>query len=1061
MTQQIIQAFDTKSTKNLAQVQQVNNNQQADFLNSFGFNASISNENNSAAQNFIQQNLGFTLPDFPIDVPSTVYLDTIFMSRFYVKVTVKDNENNQPVSEASIEVPDVDGTFKTDINGIAVVSNVAQGAPTIWVYGPAGKNYIPVSTEVTVSGNKDTSEAVVLLKAGAMVSGTVTSKGSNLKDAEIYVSGKPYIKTKSDASGKYSLSVPEGEYTLKAIKSGLLGESKTQEFLKQNYTIDFDLKDPGFNASKLLGFEIALDKSESTANPDEFIVSGSFQNIPSNPFFKFPASKKLEFNNITIVKQGDIIVPKSGKVVTTTSQLPLVLWEYMKLVVETPSGIEVKPLMGDNTKGVISGELKLDIAGSFGLNYGIKWPNAPLKLLNQNISDIPVFSSVSSPLDAAKFSLSGQANGWEIYGVKLAVDFPNTKLDSKGISFAGSLSLNDVPGLNNASLQLQELRLKTNGSIEKVSIKVTPNPELTLAGWKLKINAANINQYGLNFGGGVDVVIPGSAPAKFEFANLGLSAGSFTGGSFFAPNSGINIFGAVNFKGINGVPFSFSKIPSKNAYRITGGGKISFPKFIDKSVDLDNFVIGTNGEFGLTAKPNFEVDFGGVAALKINALGLYPADKKLDVGGNFKLALPAMGFAAGALIHYKPGSTTVDDINFEVSAGGIGSMKVENLKFKENGFEGGGKFEVAGFANFGMSFKYFKDNGKLNIGAGLTIPAPIPLGAVTWENPGGKFEINQAAKTYDVQVKGRVVLAPGTSGLVAVDDITVGVTVQPGGPRFYGDGTPKVISMNVGKAEFELNVPERLFYVKAMVGANFNLLPNVGISGTAGFTLSACAKQNNQYWLAAYYNKVNIAGLFNAYTNIAGGWGPQQSEFPAELSFIPAQYVSGGRIYGLHFACSTMKGITQENAKCAKDPVLGIAKVCAYAYSNMNLNFHSNLKTNTYGLGVLNDWGAGGSIYFFDVGVGGFNFNVNLGLNGGYSSNNWFINGNANVNCNGWVGCTSSSCGNGLSWGCCFNACVLGCEVCPCPCGGKVCFGIGVKANYTTSTGKFDVKLDW
>lgn len=1044
----------------------VNPAEQAALLNSFGYVApsmTLDKSDVSTYQNFIQGNLGYNVPGFPVDIlNNTIQLDTIFLSRFYVKVTVKDNDNNEPIKDASIEVPDTDGKFITDINGVAVVSNVPQGAPTIWVYGPKDKNYIAVSTEVTVSGNKDTSEATVLLKGGAVVSGTVTSKGSGVKDADIFVEGKPYIKTKTDASGKYSLSVPVGEYTLKAVKSGLVGTGKSQVFEKQNYTIDFELKDPGFNASKLLGFEIALDNSEPTSNPDEFIISGAFQNIPSNLFFKFPSSKKLEFKNITIVKQGDMIVPKSGEVVTSCSQIPLQLWDYIKLVLENPSGIVVKPFGGDKTKGVIGGELKVDVAGSFGMSYGLKWPTVPLKLLSDKLSDVPVFTSMTSPLDAAKFSLSGPADGWDIYGVKLAVDFANTTIDNKGISFAGSLSLKDIPGLSSATLKLEELRINTNGNIQKCNISVTPNPEISLLGWKLKINAAKINQYGLTFGGGIEIPIPGSETAKFDFANLGISASSFTGGSFFIPSSGVNIFNVINFKGVDGVPFSFSKIPSKDAYRITGGGSIGFPKYISKKVEIDNFVIATNGEFGLTVKPNFEVGFADVANLKITSLGLYPAQKKLDVGGVFKLFLPGMGFGAGASIHYKPGSFTVDDLSFSASAGPLGSIKLDKFSFKENGFEGGGGLDIAGFGGLGMYLKYYKEPDGIDIAADFTNPVPIPLGPVTWENPGGGFEVNTATSVYDVHLKGRVVLAPGTSGVVALENLLVGITVQTKGPIFYGEGYPKVISMTIGKAEFQLNVPDKLFYVKANVGANFNLIPNIGISGNAGFTLSASAKSGNEYWLAAYYNNVNILGLFTGYTNIAGGWGPKKSEFPAELSFVPDEYVSGGRIYGLHFACSSFQGLTKENAKCAGDP-LGIANVCVFAYNDMKLNFHSNLKSSTYGLGIKNAWGAGGSVDFFGLGIGGFKFGVDYALNAGYAGNNWFVNGNANANCNGWVGCSSASCGNGLNWGCCFNPCWPweDCDVCPCPCGGKVCFGVGVSVDYNSSNGKFKLGLDW
>lgn len=1042
--------------------------QQSNFLQSFGYNSStatlptstVSKENLALnSQHFIENTMGKTNSLVQLTLGNLVTLDTIFLSRFYVKITVKDEETKASIVDATVEVPDQEGKSTTDANGVAIVSNVMQGAPTIWVYGPSGKNYIPVSTEVTVSGSKDTSEATVFLKGGAVISGKVTSKGTALKGAQIFVEGKPFIKTLSNSSGNYTLSIPTGEYTIKAVKSGLIGDAKSQEFEKKGYTINFDLQDPGFNASKLLGFDITLDKSEPTSNPDEFIISGAFQNIPSNSFFKFPASKSLEFKNIVIQKKGDIIIPKDGKVVTTCSQIPLNLWDYIKLVLETPSGIVVKPLNGDNTKGVISGDLKIDVAGSFGTSYGLKWATEPLKLISNKSTEIPVFTSTSNPLDATSLSFSGSKDGWEIYGVKLSMDFDNTKIDTKGISFAGSLKISGIPGLSNTTLALEKLRLTTTGNIQECSIKVTPNPEFSLLGWKLKINSAKINQYGLNFGGGLEISIPGTTPTTFDFTNLGISANSFTGGSFFVPNSGVNIFGIVNYKGINGAPLSFSKKPAKDAYKINGSGTLSFSQYISKTVDIDNFTIATDGEFALAVRPNFQVSFGDLAELKITSLGLAPTEKRIDVGGLMKLNIPGIGAGASAKIHYKPGNVSVEDLSFSASAGGIGSLKISKFTFKGNGFEGDGALDISGFGNIGLYMKYYKLKNGFDIGAAFNVSTPIPLGPVTWEKPGGGFSINTATSNYDVNLTGRLTLAPGTSATVALDDIKVGVSAEPKGPSFYGKAIPTVITMKVGNADFKFSVPEKLFYIKAVLGGSFKLIPGANISGNAGLTLSACVKPSNQYWLLAYYNNVDILGLYSGYTNIAGGWGPLKSEFPAELSFVPDDYLTNGRVYGLNFACSSHQGIPEGQPLCAHDPY-NVAKLCLYAYTNMDLFFYSNFKNNSYGLGINSNWGYGGSIDFFGYGIGGFNFGVNLGLTGGYS-NYWYINGNASTNLNGWVGlCASSSCGNGVIMGCCVDTYFFG-EVCPCPCGVKTCFGIGVSASYKSSDGKFNIGLDW
>ena len=60
---------------------------------SISASASSSSQMTAQAKNFIEGMLGEVNPAFDyIDLPNTMKLDTIKLSRFYVRVTVKDND---------------------------------------------------------------------------------------------------------------------------------------------------------------------------------------------------------------------------------------------------------------------------------------------------------------------------------------------------------------------------------------------------------------------------------------------------------------------------------------------------------------------------------------------------------------------------------------------------------------------------------------------------------------------------------------------------------------------------------------------------------------------------------------------------------------------------------------------------------------------------------------------------------------------------------------------------------------------------------------------------------
>jgi hypothetical protein len=900
------------------------------------------------------------------------------------------------------------------------------------------------------------------LGGGAKLSGKVTAAGAAVTDAEVFVDGKTYIKTKTDGSGNYTFGIPVGEYTIVASKSGFVADKKTITFEKKDYTQDFELKDPGFDATKILGFDLILYDSKPQTDPNEFKISGAITHIPSNSLFSISNSKKLEFIDQVVAKQGSIIVPKSGTLVLADAQLDFKLWDYLSVNLKKTGGLQVKP-NGDNTKGFITGDLILDVNKTFGTSYGLTWPSGTYKLLNGGSSEFKAFYSVGgTPIAMTSLKLSAPISGWNIYGVNLSPDLTNTSIDKDGISFAGKIDLTDIPGLGAATLDLKTLQIGTNGDIKKLDINLTPNPEINFLSWKMVLNSIGLNQYGLRFGGNLNIPIPGSDPAVFKFSDVNVSKSGLNGGTYKL-NGNINFFDVAQFSGISWNPFSFGKIPGTDDYKVSGGGSLAFSSLLDKGIEIQDFLLTTKGDFGFTAAPNLNFDFaGGLASFKLTGLGFYPTKSEFAVSGGFGLAIPGIGGAISSSIHYTKSKITVDKLSLSASLGGVGAFSAA-VELGDNKFYGQGEIDIIGLLGMGMSFSYEKIGSGKSISASVNTGITVPIGVVTFEKIGGGFSFNTSLSKYGVNLTGRMVLAPGTSAVVSLENIILGVDASPSGPVFYGSTEPYVLSMNVGKAEFKLDIPQRSFYITTTLGKSFNIIPGVGMGASGSFMLAASAKPSDPYWLLGVYTHMNMLGLFNEDLNITGAWNLYRAghpEFNAYTSFIPEAYLNSGKINGIHCTFKSLQGRLSNNPICGG--VAGIANLCAYAYADMNMNIHSNFASGTYGFDVSQAWGAGGSANFFGIGVAGANVGVGFGLNGGYGGGNWSINGHGNADAQAYIGCSGSGCGNGISWGCCFDPCFWdSCEICPCPCGGKICVHPSVDVGYSSSTGNFNLSLNW
>lgn len=993
--------------------------------------------------------------------PVLINLDTIKLKKFYVQVTVKDAANNTAIANAKVKA----GTDKPDVltnsKGIAILEDVSYGTPTFYVYGPAGSAYIPIQQQTQITAAEDTAKIIVKLEKGALISGKVTATGTPVEGAKIYVVGMDFIFSVSDSAGNYQMpGIPVGTHTLRAVKSGYIGDEKAQNFIAKNYTINFNITKPDFDASKLLGFDVQLYHVTPGSIPNEYVIDGELVNLPSNNIFSFSKSVTLEFPPTTVIKNSDgTIQPKAGKVATLTSNLPLKVLGFLNVVAYNSSGLQVVPQGNDMKKGGITANIKMDMSSAFFSKTSfLKYPSTVLQLVNGAKDEIVFISSEGNiPNQPGEFQLKSQSATWTIYNTAFTADLPNCKVSSGGINLKGTFSVNNIPGLGNISLQVENCNINTSGELQEVKIKVNPNPVLNLYSWALTIKSATLNQFGFKFGGDMMVKIPSTSDMKINFSNLSVNSSGITGGAFNIWGS-VSVLGIVNYSSPMGKVFQLGKVPGKNAYRLTGTGSINFAKYLTDNISLESFSIATDGNMEMKANTGFSYNIVNVADFNISKIEFNTAIPEVAVTGNIALYLPGFNTGAGGKLHFKKSNfASIDDVSFKLSLNAIGSIGA-TASFTGNGFKGAGALKIANssIGEISSSFSYEKLSSgiKLAIGVVPGLP-PIPLvGTVSLENIGGKVMLNTSNNIYAVTLSGRIVVAPGTSSLVSLDPIAVTVSASAAGPVLQGDAYVKIISWNIGKAEFRIDYPNKLLFVKESIEGGFNLLPGVSLSGKQELVFTASAKSGDMYWFAGMYADVNMIGdLVKGNGSVVLAWGLSKyghPEFSEYTNFIPDESLDNGRINGVNVYADVSIGVKKEDADCAN---FTVGKICGYAYSNTKGLFYSNFLNGTIGVSISSVWAAEAWAELFGFSIGGLAASASGELGGGHdNARGWWFSGKAGGNARAWAGCCGSDCGNKICWGCCVDTYLFG-EVCPCPCGAKVCASVSVNVSISEKQG--------
>jgi TANFOR domain-containing protein len=953
----------------------------------------------------------------------------ITMQKFFLKVKVTDDETKLPLVKAEVMTADVQVPIIADYQGIAILTDVPD--------------FVPQQLVVNVNPQKDTSSLKVALTEGASVTGVVSSKGLPLAGATVSVQGRDFINAKTTQDGSYILhGVPAGKTGLTASMPGLVSADTlfTLEAGKLG-TVNFSLGDPGFSATRLLGFNMTLDHSSPGSAPNEFVVSGRLTDIPDNPVFAKTSQtqKSIRFTNQKIIIENNMAYPESGELQTDESQLPLKFFGFLDVLLTNNNGLKVRQVGNDHSKGEIYGNLSSDIKSSFPSLPGLSIPQTPLNMLTaQGQNPATLNSSGSSPTSA--YSLRGSIAGWQIYNISLLPDFQNSLADSGGISLKGTLSISNLPLLGSVTLKMNRLHITRTGTIDQTDIDVNPKPSISLGPWKLNVSGATLDQFGIKLGGDMNITIPGSPDANIGFSDIGLSSTGLTGGSFYLPGSGLNIFNVASFL-TSSSGFSLEKLTGSSQYQFVGPGKIQLSKYITIPLSMDNFSVTTDAKISGHVSSGLKVGFDELASLGVSSVDFNQNGPSIDVSGGFMLNIPGLGIEAEGTAHYTKSIVILDklSVNWDLMSG-VSAKSVLSLQTSPFGFTGDGNLSIAGSSLIGLDFHYLKQQGGMDVGASFKSDAVIPIGLVKIDKLGGGFNFNTATNIYNINANGSIsfIIDP-TDGLLSLDPVAVSVTATPGGPVLQGSATLKAIdSWDMGNASLVIDYPSKLFTIDGSFGHNFSLIRGITIPSNSGsLEITACSATSDKYWLVAGNASVTIPNLVdNISVNVAAGWNVPKSGHQI-LSAVPDEVLTQGKLYGGYISV----GITLINKSFGPVGFAGLADVSASLLVQGNASVWANFKQGSFVMNA-NASGSGNisACFIHDLGCTGIGISCQASLTGSYYSGDWAVSGQA------------SACGS-ISIGCdcdCNDWCTKYKVI---PCGARLCIGAGGSIGFSSSKG--------
>ena len=956
-----------------------------------------------------------------------------------VQFLVHDFDNVQTtLQDVAIHVYDT--THHTNNQGEWLYEGIS-GEALVTLTPSESSGYVASQHSIHVEEDGEITKVSIGLKKGVKVYGKITSGNVAVAEAAIAVEGKPYLKTKSNATGEYQLFLAPGEEIVSAGKTGYFAEKQNRELVSgQETKLDFDLKDGGGkNISTLLGFEIQLEESKDDAEVAEGAIwKGKFVNLKANPkLFDGSPISELPFEKlkVTFDANGNAI-PKDNAVVTTEKSLAIKLFDYLPVILYGEEFITVK--RNPDRKGSISGRLKVNGAQWQRKSLGIKYGNLGSTYITPNTStrvvDVEVFhEDVHGNAPELTFQLSRLDNdktAIELYGIKMELNLSESRISQLGLFVTGSLTTPKLGIIDSMKVVVKELNISKEFGVESFLIDETTLPTLRISSWSADLGTVTLNEDGFKLGGKVKVNLPKSEPVELAFQNLRLAKDALYGGVFQLPDVGLQVYNIIALK-TRGTPLSFSKIGETDVYSLGGAALFKFNKLIEKELKVNSFQVQTDGKFYMQAPVNESADLG-FASYSITGIEVsnpVQGSPYIGVLGEFKTDIPGLKFEASDIRFSVNSNKTVGYSMGEVKASikvpimsvGLGLKIIDTDQAK--GFTGNGKFEVPIpstpiSADVEFSFKKFTAGG-VEVGATFVAGASIPIGAVVIGELGGGFKYATNTKAFSANIKG-VVSIVGLSSAVKFDDVNLGIIKDPAGLVIKGEANLVVGDLiKLAKAEVELNTPAKKFTV--LIDAEMEPLKGLLKTNVNGIFAVKWDK-NDTYAFLGTQLRTSVLGFASATADYAIAYNVKRPKTNSD-PLISRYFQNLNETYNApsFSGAYVFANLEAKDRFDWKFDEWWCPTVIVNAHYDVKLQgtFLANFSSNQYFLQLKgkSDFGAFAGIEFrgSNYGVGGdakFCFDIN----GGYN-NAWHFDGKLGGQLSLLVGNTDTQCNDFKVWG--------------------------------------------
>ncbi|MBR9920976.1 MAG: carboxypeptidase regulatory-like domain-containing protein [Bacteroidetes bacterium] len=642
---------------------------------------------------------------------------------------LKDEQGNN-VTGAQILIQEQE--LSTNRIGMAATTFASPASEfLLTIIPPEGSQLVPLQQYLTIPISKEPIRYDITLSQGQSISGMVTAGPDSLPlpNARVFLDTWqtydyeiPVIETFTDAQGNYTLNGLPEEYVstaggnmtyplkivIRAVKSdpatAYIGDMQ-EVFLPEDDPVNFHLEImENTNLSQIWGFDVEIE-SASQSSGNNWTLSGSFINLPSNPNFSLLLPEtRLDFVDLPVTmvpgSAGTLIPdPQSEAITLDRNSLHIGIKEQFQGTVQNinydPGNASSNLLqMKEKTpeKGVIEGKVEIDLASfNFSYNYTGKLhlgdgpDNALVEVFQPQSVSYPDRSFNVLSLRSRTGNPAISDPWFKVHEFNASADRFQSYIDKDTVALFTVLHT-EIPFTAPPDLEIQAGH-----------IKVLPNTilpfeqgaqlEFMLEDWNIVSNSGwyyNNNYGGLHIPnatiktGVIDVPVKDMI-VQFDDIDVGsMNLHHRTGGS------SISLAGVapLDLHGNEPVLYLDPKVPTdlQPHWRIeilgdaeNPAATTSIPEFAPQQVSFTSFSLISNGEQYLVVEDQSVLVYD---VLEFDLHGIQTSYNFFTLTGEADLKIPEVPSNSGVLKFTKPGDAIQMDFeHFEVAVSGLGKVE--------------------------------------------------------------------------------------------------------------------------------------------------------------------------------------------------------------------------------------------------------------------------------------------------------------------------------------------------------------------------------------------------